>query len=1066
MADYDVYITSAPVEITLSGAPGAPGVGSAGQIHAASATTTPADADELPLSKSSSWVLNKITFGSIKTWVKAFLGTAAQKDIPTPGNNASGDEVVLATDTRLTDTRTPSSTLAHAASHATGQSDAISPASISAATATHVHGSITTDGKVGADAGNILITGASGLVSAGTVGSGLTLDGSTLNVDAFALTLTPLSVGFTIAGGTTSKTLTVPLDATVSGTNTGDQTAGTGLSLSLGAFSVNYGTTSITACVGNDSRLSDNRTPTSHTHGNIQNDGKIGTTSDLPLITGTGGLVTVGAFGTGATNFCAGNDSRLSDERVASSVQAVVRTYAQGPPIGYSLSVSGTTTLSEVPFTMGLMLYSGEVNGKPSFANSDFSCDWNLSAEAWQIYDLRNSSEICFSANDDGDTPFGRDWSPVGLYAGTITTADGATVPEFVGQAYFVKSSNGLYYNQFNGIQITPYVIWEEYTPIDRLGTAAFTATTAYATAAKFVAGAGALTGPASSLTIGTAASNATGDFATATQGTNADAHRVDVDIYGFLNQTQTTLAFNPAGGTTPNNGLFTLGSVGASWSYYAKGIKYTVTGSKTVPVPDATATTQTYYIYIDNGVTDGTLTCSQVVWDLDGDGKVPVATITRNSGLTPAYLIGEERHTCKITRRDHMIEHYTGGAIYASGGVVTGQTNNSSTNTDKTCAVTAVKFFDEDIYETTAAIADGNASSETNYSVFYRTGATAWAWARSLVPFKYTTTGAIEFDSNGTMTAATAGNGASKRWVNYYLMACNLNGQESLIWIPGRAQFTTLALANAENFSTFDLTRLPTKDGVAIWRFTWHTDGAGLGLCQLAQNPVRISSNIVTSAVTTTTVHDALTGVNLAADGITYGHVSDQAQTIAGVKTFTSAPVFPAKTRHVFWPAGAAIPQSSTAPEASTIDSGDQDVFMDAFGFDSATSEQVQFVGYLEHWGAGTIKCRASWTYAGSPSPATNVQWGFAARAFADDDAHNQAFGTPQVISDACIAAGDCHVTDKTPAITVAGTPANGQRLQLKVYRDVANDDMAADAKLIGVWVEYTEATTEEAAW
>lgn len=37
------------------------------------------------------------------------------------------------------------------------------------------------------------------------------------------LTLAPQANGFTIAGGTTSKTLTVPLDASVSGTNTGDQ---------------------------------------------------------------------------------------------------------------------------------------------------------------------------------------------------------------------------------------------------------------------------------------------------------------------------------------------------------------------------------------------------------------------------------------------------------------------------------------------------------------------------------------------------------------------------------------------------------------------------------------------------------------------------------------------------------------------------------------------------------------------------------------------------------------------------------------------------------------------------
>ena len=36
------------------------------------------------------------------------------------------------------------------------------------------------------------------------------------------LTLSALATGFTVAGGTTSKTLTVPLDASVSGTNTGD----------------------------------------------------------------------------------------------------------------------------------------------------------------------------------------------------------------------------------------------------------------------------------------------------------------------------------------------------------------------------------------------------------------------------------------------------------------------------------------------------------------------------------------------------------------------------------------------------------------------------------------------------------------------------------------------------------------------------------------------------------------------------------------------------------------------------------------------------------------------------
>lgn len=43
-------------------------------------------------------------------------------------------------------------------------------------------------------------------------------------------------------------------------------TAGTGLTLVGGAFAVSYGTTSTTACVGNDARLSDARTPIAHVH--------------------------------------------------------------------------------------------------------------------------------------------------------------------------------------------------------------------------------------------------------------------------------------------------------------------------------------------------------------------------------------------------------------------------------------------------------------------------------------------------------------------------------------------------------------------------------------------------------------------------------------------------------------------------------------------------------------------------------------------------------------------------------------------------------------------------------
>jgi hypothetical protein len=52
--------------------------------------------------------------------------------------------------------------------------------------------------------------------------------------------------------------------------------------------------------------------PNSHTHGNISNDGKIGSVSGLPVITGAAGLLQTGSFGTTAGTFAAGDDPRIT----------------------------------------------------------------------------------------------------------------------------------------------------------------------------------------------------------------------------------------------------------------------------------------------------------------------------------------------------------------------------------------------------------------------------------------------------------------------------------------------------------------------------------------------------------------------------------------------------------------------------------------------------------------------------------------------------------------------------------------------------------------------------------
>jgi hypothetical protein len=68
----------------------------------------------------------------------------------------------------------------------------------------------------------------------------------------------------------------------------------------------------------------------SHAHGNITNSGAIGTTANLPLKTGTNGVIEAGSFGTAAGSFCAGDDARLSDARTPSSTLAHKTSHATG----------------------------------------------------------------------------------------------------------------------------------------------------------------------------------------------------------------------------------------------------------------------------------------------------------------------------------------------------------------------------------------------------------------------------------------------------------------------------------------------------------------------------------------------------------------------------------------------------------------------------------------------------------------------------------------------------------------------------------------------------------------
>ena len=113
-------------------------------------------------------------------------------------------------------------------------------------------------------------------------------------------------------------------------------------------------------------QIDTNFAPVSHTHGNLTNDGKVGTTSGLPLKTGTAGVVEAGAFGTSAGQFAEGNHTHTQLHDRSHAITSTSDHTAGTHKIFYS-DASGNVQELALGAT-GTVLTSGGTATPPSFA--------------------------------------------------------------------------------------------------------------------------------------------------------------------------------------------------------------------------------------------------------------------------------------------------------------------------------------------------------------------------------------------------------------------------------------------------------------------------------------------------------------------------------------------------------------------------------------------------------------------------------------------------------------------------------------------------------------------------
>lgn len=174
---------------------------------------------------------------------------------------------------------------------------------------------------------------------------------------------------------------------------------------------------------------------------------------------------------------------------------------------------------------------------------------------------------------------------------------------------------------------------------------------------------------------------------------------------------------------------------------------------------------------------------------------------------------------------------------------------------------------------------------------------------------------------------------------------------------------------------------------------------------------------------------------------------------------TGATGPTGPAPAGKIFltaagmWPSTTNGAATNVKVESST---NKQNVFL--LDFDASSDEYVEATFAMpSDWNGGTITAQFYWL--ANSSSTNSAVWGIQGRSYGDNEDLDQSWGSAQTVTDANNGTNKVNISAATPAMTFAGTPAAGELIQLRIYRDADNgsDNLAADARLLGVLISFT---------
>ena len=210
---------------------------------------------------------------------------------------------------------------------------------------------------------------------------------------------------------------------------------------------------------------------------------------------------------------------------------------------------------------------------------------------------------------------------------------------------------------------------------------------------------------------------------------------------------------------------------------------------------------------------------------------------------------------------------------------------------------------------------------------------------------------------------------------------------------------------------------------------------------------------------ITTTGDVDVLGNIEL-------GHASDTtlARSASGTVTIQDNIIKTVGTENMWVPAAAMTPRDNAGcADITTVAAGTNGrPDFRVLDFDNSSDEHAQFtVAMPKSWDGGNVYYTVYWI---GLAATTGVTWGLEVLSLNDNEEFDQAYINPILVDDDSQGdATELLISAKSAAIACSG--ADGDLLCFQFYRDVgeANDDMAGDARLWGLLLEYTTSATND---